>query len=103
MQLPFKDETLDNAKKTIGTLLLGLAAVAEIFLDPASQLGRAGAVAGMIGGVLLGLGLMNARGKAASALLQQVFGTTKRDEIHPQTIETVARISARPPDMRGAR
>jgi hypothetical protein len=97
MKLPVSDQALDSAKKTIGTLLIAAAAFAEIFVEPGSQLGRAGSIAGMIGGILLGLGLMNARGKSAAALLQQVFGTSNVNDVAADQVAQAARGASLPP------
>lgn len=102
MKLPVSDEAIDSFKKTTGTLLLGLGAISEIFLEPASQLGRAGSVAGMIGGILLGLGLMNARGKSAAALIEQAFGTTKPSEVQKEAIAVAQQVASLAPPPAGS-
>jgi hypothetical protein len=103
MKLPVSDESIDAAKKTIGGLLLFAAAAGELLLvDQTTTLARLATIAGWIGGGILGLGFMNARGKAATALLQMVFGTAKPSEVQQEAIAVAQQVaSLAPPPMAG--
>jgi hypothetical protein len=95
MQLPMSAEAIDNAKKTIGSVLLLAGGLGEIFLlEPTDPYAKAAKLCALVGAVLLGLGFHSARSKSALQLLEQTYGTTKPSEVQKEALAFAQQVAS---------
>ncbi len=107
MKLPVSDSALDTAKKTVGTLLVVAAGALEMLAEFGvinAKLGAITTLAAVAGAWLAGFGMLGARGKTARAIMVEVFGTDKPDQIQKEAIAVAQQVasSLAPPPPAGA-